>query len=173
MQSWRYHLFYWVASVFSVLGYQVSAWTEEWDKAIAQFCFATLFGISFMLYFVLQLHGPLRKTHYHLFAATYVLGLVALPHSCIVVISKIMLGFLPVCTFYRIAMGPVCYRGYSKVRHFVVVATLMISLGALPHPFVAPLANPWFVDSAIHALFAFAAIGALESARQNVGTPTT
>ncbi|KHN94458.1 AMP-dependent synthetase/ligase [Metarhizium album ARSEF 1941] len=169
MQSWRYHLYYWVASVVSVLAYRVSAWTDGWDLQPAQVCFAALSCISFMLYFVLRLYGPLRNIHYQLFAATYILGLVVLPHHCIVSMSKFALRTLLVRAFYRIAVGPMCYRGYSRIRHFVLAATLMIALGAMPHPFSAPVANPWFIDAAVHALFAFAAIGALESVRQNVG----
>lgn len=168
MQSWRYHLYYWGGSILSVLAYHVSAWADDFDMAVVRVFFGGLCCVTFMLLFVLQLHGPLRKEHHQIMAATYILGLVALPHYYIVMISKVVLGFLPVCMVYRPAVSSAYYRDYTKGRYATIVATLMISLGALPHPFVAPVADPWLINGAIHALFSFMTVGALESFRQDV-----
>jgi uncharacterized Tic20 family protein len=168
MLSWRHHLCYWGASVLSVLAYHVSVWMDAKDKEVLQFIFRLLLINCFMLYFVLQSHGLLQSAHYLIFAAAYILGLVALPHSYIVMLSRVALAILPVCTLYRVSLGPVMYRRYSEPRYWMTTATLMISLGALPHPFTAPVADPWLIDGAVHALFSFMVLGAVESTRQNV-----
>ncbi|OAQ72849.1 hypothetical protein VFPPC_12871 [Pochonia chlamydosporia 170] len=117
MQSWRYHLFYWGASVLSVAGYNATRVAENWNMEIFQGYSAGLFAISFFLYFVLLLYGSLQRTHHVVFAVTYVLGLAIFPHHYIVRMSKIFLAVLLVCAFYRIAAGPMAHRKYSEVRH--------------------------------------------------------